>query len=412
MKIVMVNTSDTDGGAARAAYRLHNALLKSNVDSSMLVQFKNSDDYTVIGPLNMVGKIINLIRSRIDILPTKKYKQRDLILFSPLWLPYSGIVDKINKINPDIVHLHWVCGGMIKLEDIAKIKSPIVWSFHDDWGFTGGCHIKWECDKYKHKCGACPRLGSQIENDLSRKVYLRKKKVLSQVKNMTVVGVSKWLTSCVSESSLFKNVDAVTLPNPIDINTYKPFDKNTSRDLWELPQNKKLIMFGAMDVTSDVNKGFKELREALVKVSHNDVEVVIFGGSKPKEPQELGFKTNYVGVLRDDISLVTLYSAADVVIVPSIQESFGQTASESMACGTPVVAFASTGLLDIIDHKINGYLATPFDTDDLAKGIDWVLSTENYQELSKNAREKIKREFDSNIVAKKYLELYKKVVKH
>ncbi len=408
----MVNTSDTDGGAARAAYRLHNALLKSNVDSSMLVQFKNSDDYTVIGPLNMVGKIINLIRSRIDILPTKKYKQRDLILFSPLWLPYSGIVDKINKINPDIVHLHWVCGGMIKLEDIAKIKSPIVWSFHDDWGFTGGCHIKWECDKYKHKCGACPRLGSQIENDLSRKVYLRKKKVLSQVKNMTVVGVSKWLTSCVSESSLFKNVDAVTLPNPIDINTYKPFDKNTSRDLWELPQNKKLIMFGAMDVTSDVNKGFKELREALVKVSHNDVEVVIFGGSKPKEPQELGFKTNYVGVLRDDISLVTLYSAADVVIVPSIQESFGQTASESMACGTPVVAFASTGLLDIIDHKINGYLATPFDTDDLAKGIDWVLSTENYQELSKNAREKIKREFDSNIVAKKYLELYKKVVKH
>ena len=154
MKILIVNTSDTGGGAARAAYRLHQALLAREIDSQMLVQHKGSDDFTVLSPTSKIKKGINLLRFTLDVFPVSFYKNRTKTLFSPAWLPFSGIVDKINEINPDIVHLHWICGGMIKIEDLAKIKAPIVWSLHDNWAFTGGCHIMWECEKYKENCGA------------------------------------------------------------------------------------------------------------------------------------------------------------------------------------------------------------------------------------------------------------------
>ena len=295
---------------------------------------------------------------------------------------------------------------MIKIEDIVRIKAPIVWSLHDNWVFTGGCHIMWDCKKYQDACGACPRLGSSKENDLSRKIFNRKQKTFSQIGNITIVGVSQWLNDCSKNSTLLKDKKHINLPNPIDTTTFKPFDKEKSRELWNLPKDKKLVLFGAM-TPSDINKGFKKLSDALHKVKDKEIELVIFGSSEPKESQNFGFKTHYLGYLHDTVSLVTLYSAVDVMIVPSLQEAFGQTASESMACCTPVIAFGTTGLLDIVDHKINGYLAKPFETIDLTNGIDWILNNENYENIAKRAREKILKNFDSKVVAKKYINLYK-----
>ena len=134
----------------------------------------------------------------------------------------------------------------------------------------------------------------------------------------------------------------------------------------------------------------------------------MFGSSKPKKNYEFGFKTHYLGHIHDDVSLVTLYNAVDVMVVPSLQEAFGQTATESMACEVPVVAFGHTGLLDIVDHKLNGYLAKPFDIDDLAYGIDWILSNKKYDDLCQNSRKKIVKEFESNLVAEKHIKLYGK----
>jgi len=300
---------------------------------------------------------------------------------------------------------------MLRIEDFAKIKAPIVWSLHDDWGFTGGCHIKWECERYKQACGTCPHLGSTKKNDLSRKVFLRKQKTFSRIQNLTVIGISRWLTECARQSTLFKARNVVNLPNLLNTETFASFDKQQARALLNLPRGKKLVLFGAMGATSDVNKGFKELAEALSQVDADNTELVVFGSSQPKKSQGFKQKAHYLGQLHDDVSLRVLYSAADVMVVPSLQEAFGQTASESMACGTPVVAFAATGLLDIIDHQITGYLAKPFDTGELAQGIEWVLSASNYQKLSQNAREKVLREFDSRVVAKKYIDLYNKIIK-
>lgn len=411
MKILIVNASDNQGGAARAAYRLHKSLLAQGIDSQMLVQSKRSDDYTVIGPITKLQKVSSKIRPILDSIPVLFYKQRTKAIFSPSWLPFGGIVDRINKIYPDIVHLHWICGGMIRIEDIAKIKAPIVWSLHDMWAFTGGCHYDEGCGRYVEQCGYCKVLGSQKENDLSGKIWKRKAKTLSKIENITIVGLSKWLQISAKKSSLLKNKNIVNLPNPIDTDKFKPLDKQKARELWNLPQEKKLVLFGAMNATNDPRKGFKELTDALQRLDKNlDIELVVFGSSKPQNAPNFEFKTHYLGHLYDDVSLVTLYSAVDVMVVPSLQEAFGQTASESMACGTPVVAFGATGLLDIVDHKTNGYLAKPFESEDLKDGIEWVLNAANYNELCKNAREKVLREFDSKIVAKKYIDLYREIL--
>jgi len=409
MRILIVSTFDMLGGAARAAYRLHKSLLISGVDSQMLVQTKSSDDFTIIGPLNKVQKAINMLRPTLDSLPVHLYKKRTKTLFSPAWLPFSGIVNRINKINPDIVHLHWIAGGMIRIEDIAKIRAPIVWSLHDNWAFTGGCHIKWDCEKYRTSCGDCPRLGSKIENDLSKKVFKRKLKTFSK-KEMVIVGLSRWINECAKNSTLLKSKKHINLPNPIDTIIFQPFSKQKARELWNLPKDKKLLLFGAMNATSDINKGFKELKNAIYKLLSKDIELVVFGSSTPKNEPEFGFKTHYLGNLHDDVSLVTLYSAVDIMVVPSLQENLSNAIMESLACGTPVVAFDVGGNRDMIDHQINGYLAKPFESEDLANGIEWVLNAPNYDKLCQNAREKVMREFDSKVVTKKYIELYKEIL--
>lgn len=149
MKILIINTYDVQGGAARAAYRLHQSLLDAGIDSRMLVQSKVSDDPKVIGPQTKFQKIIAKLRPLMDNRPVRFYRQREGTIFTPAWFPWSGLGKRIRQIDPDIVHLHWVAGGMLCIEELASIDYPIVWSLHDMWLFTGGCHYDNNCDKYK-----------------------------------------------------------------------------------------------------------------------------------------------------------------------------------------------------------------------------------------------------------------------
>jgi len=411
MKVLIVNTYDIFGGAAKAAYRLHRSLLSAGIESKMLVQFKICDDYTVIPVYgqNKIVKAFSFMRPNLDQIPVEFYKNRIKTFFSPAWLPFSNVAKKINEINPDIVHLHWIAESMIKIEDLAKIKKTIVWTLHDNWAFTGGCHIMWACEKYLESCGSCSLLNSNMEFDLSKVIWYRKKKTYEKTK-MIIVSPSNWLSACSKKSSLLRHKIHKVIPNPIDTDIFKPINKEIARNIWNLPKNKKLIAFGAINSTSDINKGFKELINALSKISDKkNIELAVFGSSEPKNPPDFGFKTNYLGYLHDDVSLVALYNAVDVIVVPSLQENLSYAIMESLSCGTPVVAFDVGGNSDMIEHLHNGYLAKPLDTDDLKNGIEWVLNTPNYNELCKNASEKVLREFDSKIVAQKYIELYKEI---
>ena len=413
MKVLHISTSDTNGGAARAAYRLHNGLRDINVNSQMLVQEKSSDDKTVLAPKIRLFQGIARAKLTFDTLPLKLYRQRSKTIFSLQWLP-DTVVSKVTQINPDIINLHWISAAFMQIETIAKLKRPIVWTLHDISAFTGGCHYSWDCDRYIASCGACPQLGSSKDWDLSRWVWQRKAKAWRDL-NLTLVSPSSWLAKCASSSSLFRDSRIEIIPNGLDTQRYRPISQHLARELLNLPQDKQLILFGALQATSDKNKGFHLLQPALQELSKSGwkdgLEIVIFGASQPENPPDLAFKVHYLGQIHDDLPLAVVYSTADVMIVPSIQESFGQTASESLACGTPVVAFNATGLKDIVNHQQNGYLAKPYEVEDLAKGIAWVLENpDRHQKLSHFAREKAAQEFTLEIQARRYLALFKEMV--
>ena len=410
MKVLIVNASDTNGGAARAAYRLHQSILNEGIDTQLLVTDKGSGDFRVIKQFNKYQEVFNKIQQVLLNKYITKYKNRSKTFYSTSWIPYSNFASVVNEINPDVVHLHWVSKGSLNFKDLLKIKAPIVWSLHDMWLFTGGCHYDDNCGKYIDNCGKCPVLGSNSEKDLSRKVFNNKQKVFKEIKNLTVIGLSNWLKESAAQSSLLMNKKVINLPNPIDLNMFKPIDAVRARELWNLPKDKKLLLFGAMSATSDPRKGYLELSEALKKIDNKIFEVVIFGSSKPESPDDFGFKTHYMGQLSDDVSLVTLYNAVDVMVVPSLQENLSNTIMESLACGTPVVSFDIGGNKDMINHKLNGYLASPLDIEDLANGIKWVLLNENYEELKLNAIDKVTKNFESSLVGKKYVSLYNKIL--
>ncbi|BCL39274.1 glycosyltransferase family 4 protein [Nostoc sp. MS1] len=413
MKILHLSTNDVGGGAARAAYRLHTGLQDIGLESLMLVQEKYSHDQTVIAPNIRLFQGIAKAKLTFEALPLKFYRQRKNTPFFIQWLP-DNITPQVAKINPDVINLHWVSAAFMQIETFAKLKQPLVWTLHDMWGFTGGCHVTGECDRYQVACGACPQLQSHQEKDLSRWVWQRKSKAWKNL-HITLVSPSHWLAQVARSSSLFRDRRIEVIPHGLDTHRYRPINQHFAREIHNLPQDKKLILFGAIQATSDINKGFHLLQPALQQLSQtgqkDDIEVVIFGATKPENPPDLGFKTHYLGYFNDDISLTTAYSAADVMLVPSLQESFGQTASEALACGTPVVAFNATGLKDIIDHQLNGYLAQPYKVDDFAKGIAWVLEDEQrLQKLSFYAREKAEREFTLELQAHRYSGLFQEVI--
>ncbi len=409
MKILHVNISDSIGGASKAAYRLHKSLRKIGVDSHMLVFNKDTDDNTVISLKNKKQKIFLEIRRYIENKILNRYSHRVRIIFSLSLLRNRHLIKKINNINPDIVHLHWVNGGLLGIIDLLKIKRKIVWSMHDNWIISGGCHIKWDCEKYKTICSECPILKSKKKHDLSKLIFILKRSVYNKINNITFIALSSWLYNCSKKSLLLKEKNIIHLPNPINTKFFKKIDKKNARKICNLELKCKIILFGAMNATSDRNKGFNILYKALETLNcnkSNKIELVVFGSSDSNNNDIYKFKTHFFGELHDDISLVTLYNSADVVVVPSLQENLSNVIMESMSCGVPVVAFNIGGNSDLIDHCINGYLAQPYNAADLANGILWIINNSDYKTLSDNAQRKIIDNFQDETVAKRYNNLY------
>jgi glycosyltransferase involved in cell wall biosynthesis len=410
MNVLLLSTSDIDGGAARAAYRLQQGLVSIGVNSTMLVRAKFSSDQTVITETSGLTKL----GPPMATVPLGIHPGRERKMFSSQWFP-DALVGAVRKLQPDVVNLHWVCNGYVRIESLAQFKRPLVWTLQDMWPMTGGCHYSEDCDRYTQSCGSCPQLNAGRDWDLSRWVLQRKLKAWQNV-NLTIVAPSEWIAKCAAASAVFKDCRIEVIPFCLDTQKYKPIEKAIARNLLNLPQDKRLILFGALAATKDLRKGFHLLIPALQNLSRlgwaERAEVVIFGASQPETPVDLGFQAHYLGHLSDDISLALAYSAADVMIVPSMQESFGQTASEALACKTPVVAFDVTGLKDIVDHQQNGYLCQPFSVEDLTQGINWVLEDPNrHQTLCDAGREKAVKQFALARQAEDYLVLYNEIAK-
>ena len=418
MELSVAHLARTDivGGAARASYRLHKGLQRLGISSHMVVALKQSDDSYVHPPKGKIQRIWSHLHPRVDEFLLRFYPNRqESVVFSSNLIGCGNQGHDVVE-EADIIHLHWIGRGYINLNRLPNCfgNKPIVWTLHDMWPFTGGCHYTGTCDRYQEGCGACPCLGSKFEKDLSWLIYQKKRKVFKNL-NLTFVATTPWMADCACSSLLCRGKKIVIIPYGIDTEIFKPIEKRAARDILNLPQDKTIILFGALDATSDPRKGFSYLLESLnlLKKYSDDSEdrfcLVVFGASHGEN--SLPFEQHYVGYLHDDVLLALYYSAADVFVGPSLQEAFGQTFIESFSCGTPCVAFDYSGPNDIIDHKENGYLAQYKNPDDFARGIWWVIEApDRYTELRANARAKAEQEYALEVQAQRYIRLYSQLL--
>jgi glycosyltransferase involved in cell wall biosynthesis len=411
MKILLLNRDDAEGGAAKGATRLLEGIRSPGVDARLFVQRKMCNSPCVIGSPATLGKAVGFARRTLESLLYKLASGKVQGLFSPAFLP-DRISSRVSRFAPDIIHLHWVA-RMMRIETLSRFKVPIVWTLHDSWPFTGGCFLPLDCTRYRESCGACPVLGSSREEDLSRRVWRRKKEAWRGL-NLTLVAPSRWMAARAQTSSLFRETRIEVIPNGIDVQLYQPSEQSSARERLSLPQKKRLILFGAKDATQDRNKGFHLLVQSLRALTggrwRDDIELLVFGSKEPDKPQDHGFKAHYLG-WQDDKGLALLYAAADVFVLPSIQENLPYTVMEAMACGTPCVAFNIGGVSDLIDHRQNGYLAQPFDPEDLARGITYVLEDAGHgNKLAVRARQKVVLEFALEKIADRHMALYREIL--
>ncbi len=414
MKPLIISYSDLIGGASRAAWRLHHSFIKQDIDSAMRVASKISDDNNVYCPAGKTNKGIAIVRSLLDRMVMSMQKKNDATLHSPALFP-SAIDKEINVSNADVVNLHWVNGETLSIEAIGRIKKPMVWTLHDMWPFCGAEHYVEDNESARYKVGYyknnCPKENKGL--DLDRWVWNRKRDAWRTP--ITIIAPSNWLSECARESMLMRDWDINVIPNPINTDLFRPHQKELCRDILGLPKEVPLILFGAIGGSKDPRKGFDLLIESLNKLrsfeSLNNAHCVVVGQSKPIIEPELNYPVHWMGHLHDDPTMVLAYNAADVVVVPSRQENLTQSGTEAHACGTPVVAFNVTGLVDVIKNKETGYLAMPFDTEDLANGIHWVLEDEQrHESLSNEARNRAVNNWSSEIIVPKYLSVFEKLI--
>jgi len=407
MKVIHINYSDNKGGAAKAAYRLHRSLLEFKVNSIMFVNSSEKEDSSVIEVNSLFYKYIQRVKLKFSHFIAKFFLKTDNKIIHSLSIFPSAYVKKINSSDADIVHLHWFQGETISIKDIAKIKKPIIWTLHDMWGFCGSEHISYD-NRYLDGYLKTNRPHHESGFDINRWTWLRKLKYWKRP--ITIVTPSSWLNSSAKNSYLMKNWLIKRIPNCIDLNFWKPVNQNFSREIFNIPKDKKIILFGGAE-NDAYHKGFDLFKESMetLKNFNLNIEIVIFGNSNSESLSNLAIPVRYIGILNDEFSLKALYSAADVTVIPSRQDNLPNVAIESQSCGTPVVAFRIGGLPDIVEHKKTGYLCNEFDTSDFAKGIRWVLDQDKTK-LRNNAVQKINSNFSSKEVIKLYKALYKKTI--
>jgi glycosyltransferase involved in cell wall biosynthesis len=415
MYVVHLSTFDNRGGAARAASRLHGYLKGIGVQSRLMVKEKSGDDLSVIslsrGPCHSLFQDFG---QKINRLALHLYPKRENVQWSTNWAP-NGVVGRVKDSNPDIVHLHWIGDGFLPIRALSKFRRPVVWTLHDLWPITGGCHLPGTCKRYTESCGSCPQLGSEMERDITRFVWKQKERHWKAV-DITVVAASRWVAECARSSALFRGRRIEVIPLGIDLKVFKPVDKSWARKKLNWPQEKHIILMGAFGLTTDPLKGFHHMMDAANMLSDQGwaekAELVLFGVYEPEAPPITALRTTYMGPLYDDKLLSLAYSAADTFVSPSKQETFGQTVLEAMACGTSCVVFGTGGLLDLVENGVTGYLAEPQNTADLARGIIWMLEDDDRRRrLSQASRDKVEKHFSSFQVARRYAELYRTLEK-
>ena len=417
MKILIVNTSERTGGAAVAANRLMKALNNSGVKAKMLVRDKESDTLTVAQLPKSPMKRWHFLWERLVVFCHLHFSKQHLFEID-IANAGTDITNMREFQEADIIHLHWINQGMLSLNSIRKILrsgKPVVWTMHDIWPATGICHYTRGCGYFKTACKQCQLLpGGGSANDLSTAIWNQKQKLLSE-HHISFVACSKWLEGEAKKSALLQGQHICSVPNPIDTHIYHPEDKQQARQRLELPTDKRIILFVSQRVTDD-RKGMAYFTDAINRLAEQHPEtrentvIAILGGHSEDVAPQLALPVYPLGYVNDEKRIVDVYNAADVFVLPSLEDNLPNTIMEAMACGVPCVGFKVGGIPEEIDHKRNGYVADYRNAEDLARGIRWILEESDYEALSRNAIQKVAHNYSQQNVALRYAEVYQQAM--
>lgn len=425
IRVLHVADSDTCGGAARAGYRIHCALLEYgsswDVQSRMRVIRGYTGDTSVsAGEPREASWPWKKIRPKLLQRRYRRFHTNNDTAHSIAW-PDTGLLNELNNAEVEIVHLHWLGNNVLSVEEIGRLRKPVVWTLHDQWPFCGAEHYSPLPPAEDHR----PFTGYYQNNrgegesgpDLNRWTWERKKQAWRNPMHLVVT--SRWLESAVSGSALLGHWPIIRIPYPLDLHQWYPVSRHAAREALGLPLDVPLVLFGAHAGMKDRRKGADLLLDALCQLRHGDehhpasrAELVTFGPTDPADCQvSQVLPVHHFGSLSDTVTLRMLYSAASVMVVPSRLEAFGQTASEAQACGTPVVAFANTGVADVIKNRYTGFLASAINADALAQALDQLLQQDQQEldRMGKAARQRAECLWSPQGIAQSYCNLYEKV---
>lgn len=426
-RVLQVAASDADGGAARAGYRVHQMLLEHggalDLSSAMLVCHKvTSDPSVAVGRACSRTRLQASVRYHRQQWRCRGFSTASDALHSIAW-PATGLGAELARAQADVLHLHWLGRDTLSVEEIGALRGPIVWTMHDMWSFCGAEHYA-DDSRYVSGYTRATRPAHESGTDLNRWTWQRKQRAWNTP--MHLVAPSTWMRDCVRRSHLMHDWPCAVIPNPLDLSVFRSMDKREARDRLGLPAELPVVLFGAIGGSADRRKGADLLLEALATLRARDaggstpaLQLLVFGEQTPtaaghafeRVAAMLGAPLRSVGVLRDDAQLRLHYAAADVMVVPSRMDNLPQTATEAIACGTPVVAFRLGGLPDIVQHERTGYLAEPLNPTSLAQGMRWVLSdAARRRALSDAARAFAEQRWAPTIVMRQYADVYREVL--
>ena len=416
IRITIVNFSDSRGGAAIAVRQLVCCLKRiSSVNVRFVVAEKNIDDDFSEGSsylefkLHFIKRLLSFLLGKFQ-LSSNKIKH-SFNIFS------SKHVLKLVREECDVLHLHWINNETISIFDVVDIiksnkKRKVIFTLHDEWLFCGSEHV----NTLESKRYIDGYVQSNKENqgvDLDRYIFNFKKKLLPYIneRNVIITAPSLYLVNKAKESYMLSNASIHLIPNIIDIETFKKLNRNKCRKQLLLGSNEFILLFGATGGSSDLKGGdlLKDTLNLLKKyIDSKRIKLVTFGGVKKGAYTINGFDAIEIGHIAERDMMARVYSCANLTIVPSKRESFGQVAAESLACETPVIAFDNSGIADIVQHEQSGYLAQAFDVQSMAtfiaKAIN--LSEAELLNMGRAGRIYVEQHFSEQAVCMKWLKLY------
>lgn len=419
MKILHINIWDRVGGGARAMYRLHDGLRRLGHQSELLVGRQTISEPAVscisqdVRPLQTFG---DRALERIGA-PLARYFGVDDWSYRSSWL----LAETSAFRRADVLNLHCLHGNYFNfraLPALAKLK-PTVWTLHDMWPLTGHCAFSYDCERWRTGCHTCPLLNghgrsivepSPVLLDRTRSIWEAKRRVYQRTP-LHIVTPSRWLYDLVRQSILAGSASVRQISYGIDLDVFRPLDQSTARRALDLPVDEPVIFFSAVNVMN-ARKGFSFLLEALDRLS-NDTRgwLLTAGGHADLGQSSKQFQVRQLDFLGDDRLQRLAFAAADLFVFPTLADNQPLVVMEALACGTPVVTFNVGGVTEMVDHLETGYLARYKDADDLAHGVQLLLTDDALRaRMRRRCREVAEAEYPLELQARRYLELYSEVL--